>query len=145
MFIAKLDCYIAGEFFPTARALFGYFQVAWNLYRGNCFSPKSLSWQHCKSMTLEGNSALFPATRDFTQWRRELSLDDSVRFEITSRVCPIVKVFMCKSHRVPVHDFSSPVLESTCRRESTWVVLLRKYFSSLHLPLHRPLTSAHSS
>ena len=28
MFIAKLDCYIAREFFPTARALIGYFQVA---------------------------------------------------------------------------------------------------------------------
>jgi len=31
MFIAKLDCYIAGEFLPTARALIGYFQVSWNL------------------------------------------------------------------------------------------------------------------
>ena len=28
MFIAKLDCYIAGEFFPTARALIGNFQVS---------------------------------------------------------------------------------------------------------------------
>ena len=33
MFIAKLDCYIAGEFFPTARALVCYFQVARNLTR----------------------------------------------------------------------------------------------------------------
>ena len=31
MFIAKLDCYIAGEFFPTARVLIGYFQIARNL------------------------------------------------------------------------------------------------------------------
>ena len=45
------------------------------------------------------------------------SLDDCVRFEITSRAFAIVKVFTSKSRRAPVHGFSWLVLKSTWRRE----------------------------
>ena len=47
MFIAKLDCYIAREFFPTSRALIGYLQVSWSNDE-TFFPPKSLRGQHCK-------------------------------------------------------------------------------------------------
>ena len=54
-------CYIAGNFFSTARGLIGYFEVTWHL------TMKLLSGQHCKkSMTSGGNNAMLPANVD--QW-----------------------------------------------------------------------------
>ena len=52
-------CYIAGNFFPTARALIGYFEVTWHLtmklFPANISERGTLQ----KSMTSEGNSARF--------------------------------------------------------------------------------------
>ena len=64
MFIAKLDCYIAGEFFPTSRALISYLQVSWNLTM-KLFSRQNL-WEGniVKSIKSKGNSAMCPANVD---------------------------------------------------------------------------------
>ena len=55
---------IAGNFFPTARALIGYFEVTWHLTMK--LFPAKISEKATlqKSMALEGNSALLPANVD---------------------------------------------------------------------------------
>ena len=57
-------CCIAGNFFPTARALIGYFEVIWHLTM-NLF-PAKISGQATlqKCMTSEGNIAMLPANVD---------------------------------------------------------------------------------
>ena len=62
----KKYCYIAGNFFPTARALIGYFEVTWHMTSNN----ENVSCQNlwagnvAKSMTSEGNSAHVVLTDD---------------------------------------------------------------------------------
>ena len=54
-------CYIAGNFFPTTRALIGYFEVTRHLTM-KLFPDKSLSGQRC--VTSGGNNALLPTNVD---------------------------------------------------------------------------------
>ena len=65
----KNTCYMAGNVFPTARALVGYFEVTWHLTM-KLFPAKISEWATLQtSMTSEGNSALLPANVD---WRPPL-------------------------------------------------------------------------
>ena len=59
----KKQCYIAGNFFPTARALIGYFEVTWHMTSNNETVSRQNLWAGnvAKSMTSESNSARLPA------------------------------------------------------------------------------------
>ena len=59
----KKYCYIAGNFFPTACALIGYFEVTWHMTSNNETVSRQNLWagNAAKSMTSEGNSARSPA------------------------------------------------------------------------------------
>ena len=59
----KKYCWIAGNFFPTACALIGYFEVTWHMTSNNETVSRQNLWagNAAKSMTSEGNSARSPA------------------------------------------------------------------------------------
>ena len=61
--LKKKYCYIAGNFFPTACALIGYFKVTWHMTSNNETVSRQNLWADnvAKSMTSEGNSARSPA------------------------------------------------------------------------------------
>ena len=55
----KSNCYIAGNFFSTARGLIGYCEVTWHLTMK--LFPAKLSERSTFPMTSEGNNAMLPA------------------------------------------------------------------------------------
>ena len=71
---------MAGNFFPTAHALIGYFEVTWHL-RWSCFPPNSLSGQHCKNLS-SVHSALLPANVD----RRPPSQRGLMNFQLYNKL-----------------------------------------------------------
>ena len=63
--IDRACVYIAVNFFPTARALIGYFEVTWHLTMKLCLAKiTERAGNITKSMTSEGNSALFLSNVD---------------------------------------------------------------------------------
>ena len=58
-------CYIAGNFFPTARALIGYFKITVTSNSETFPCPNHWAGNIAKSMMSEGNSTLLPMNVDW--------------------------------------------------------------------------------